>query len=244
MPLPSVLRIRTAQVIRVQHVTPELFTLTCALPAEEGFAFLAGQWVYLHLLDARGESVARGAFSVASAPVEREGALSFGIKVHGRLTQTFSTMKAGDVIGVQGPFGVFLLPKEPAPLVFLAAGIGVTPFRSLIREALAQESDQPIALIWISKAWDDLLYHQEFLAWQAASGGRFRYHPSLTRDPHPDWTGWRGRLEPWMLEALSFDWASAHGYVCGPPLFMERAKALLAERGVSGKPRFHEERFA
>lgn len=243
MPLPSVLRIRKAQVARVQRVTPELFTLTCTLPAGESITFLAGQWVYLHLLDAQGESVARGAFSIASAPVEGGGELSFGIKIYGRLTQTFSELQEGDFIGVQGPFGVFIAPKEPVPLVFLAAGIGITPFRSLIREALAQPHGSPLVLIWISKAWDDLLYHQEFLAWEKASGGRFVYHPSLTRDPHPDWAGWRGRLEVWMLEALNVDWSSVHGYVCGPTLFMERAKALLAERGVSGRPRFHEERF-
>ncbi len=243
MPLPSVLRVRTAQVTRVQHVTPELFTLTCALPAEEAFTFLAGQWVYLHLLDANGESLARGAFSIASAPAEGGAELAFGIKIYGRLTQTFSALRPGDRIGIQGPFGVFTLPKEPAPLVFLAGGIGVTPFRSLIREALERNDGGPIALVWISKAWDDLLYHQECLAWEAAAGGRFRYHPSLTRDPHPDWTGWRGRLEPWMLDALAVDWANAHAYVCGPPLFMERAKALLEDRGVSGRPRLHEERF-
>ncbi len=243
MPLPSVLQIRTAQVTRVQRVTPELFTLACRLPEGEPLAFLAGQWVYLHLLDEDGESLARGAFSIASAPVEGGGELAFGIKIYGRLTQTFSNLAVGDRIGVQGPFGVFVAPKEPAPLVFLAAGIGVTPFRSLIREALSQTNGSSLALIWVSRAWDDLLYHQEFSEWERASGGRFRYHPSLSRDPHPDWTGWRGRVEPWMLEALAVDWASAHAYVCGPPLFMERAKALLGERGVSGRPRLHEERF-
>ncbi len=244
MPLPSVLRIRIAQVVRVQRVTPELFTLVCRLPEGEPFTFLAGQWVYLHLLDAQGESLARGAFSIASAPVEAGDALAFGIKIYGRLTQTFSNLNEGERIGVQGPFGVFTLPKEPVPLVFLAAGIGVTPFRSLIREALARPDGPTVSLVWIAKAWDDLLYHQEFIAWEAASHGRFRYHPALTRDPHPDWAGWRGRLEGWMIDALNVDWAVAHGYVCGPALFMERAKALLAERGVCGRPRFHEERFS
>lgn len=244
MALSSVLMLRKARVLHVTHVTPELFTMSVLLPSEETFAFQAGQWVYLHLVSEAGESIAKGAFSIASAPSEGLDELGFGIKVYGRLTDTFSRMKAGDLIGVQGPFGFFMLPKDASvPTVFLAGGIGVTPFRSLIKEALQQESSAPIVLIWVDKTWENLLYHHEFEAWAKASNGRFQYHPSLTRDSHANWTGWRGRMDDWMFDGLALDWATAHAYICGPIPFMDHAKAFLAKRGLAGKPRVHEERF-
>ena len=244
MGTPSILTIRKARVSRVHRVTPELFTLTCVLEHPQDFAYQAGQWVYLHLMNESGESVARGAFSLASAPAERRMELEFGIKIYGRLTTTFSEMRPGDLIGVQGPFGVFTLPSAPAPLVFLAGGIGITPFRSMVREALETPSAEPIALIWMEKMWEDLMYHHEFEAWQKASHGRFLYRPALTRDTHPDWTGWRGHITKDMFESLGVDWSRAHAYVCGPNRFMDEAKILLKERGIEGRSRLHEERYS
>lgn len=244
MATPSVLLIRKARVSRINHVTPELFTLTCVLEHPQDFTYQAGQWVYVHLLNEAGESIARGAFSIASAPAEDRMEIEFGIKVYGRLTTTFSEMQPGDVIGVQGPFGVFTLPKEPAPLVFLAGGVGITPFRSMVRQALATPSAEPIVLIWMEKMWEDLMFHHEFEAWQRVSGGRFRYYPALTRDVHPDWTGYRGHLSEAMFDELSVDWTRAHAYVCGPNRFIDEAKRFLGERGVLGHPRLHEERYS
>lgn len=245
MALPSILVLRKARVLRINHVTPELFTMSCSLPLDEMISYQAGQWVYLHLLNEQGESIAKGAFSMASAPSEGSEELVFGIKLYGRLTQAFSMMKPGDAIGVQGPFGVFTLPKEQTtPMVFIAGGIGITPFRSLIREALTRSSSTPIALIWVDRTWDNLLYHHEFEAWAKASNGQFVYHPTLTRDSQPEWTGWRGRLEDWMFEALDFNWAMAEAYVCGPLPFMEQAKVLLTKRNLVGRGRVHEERFS
>ena len=243
MPVPSVLQIRTAQVVRVHRVTPELFTLDVVLPAEERFAFQAGQWVYLHLLNEAGEPVARGAFSMASAPGEAVEVLSFGIKIYGRLTAAFAELGVGDRIGVQGPFGVFTLPQEDVPLLMLAGGIGITPMRSLITEAQKSGRVAPIALIWTSKTREDLLYHQDFQSLAQESQGRFLYLPTLTRDVHPDWTGWRGRLDGEKLGVLALDWQTLHAYVCGPELYMSQAKQLLQERGITGKPRLHEEKF-
>ncbi len=243
MPLPSVLVIRKARVTRLWRATPELFTLDLELAPEDQFAFVAGQWVYLHSLNEAGESIARAAFSIASAPSEVEVSLGFGIKIYGRLTSTFADMKVGDVLGVQGPFGVFVLPPECAPLVLLAGGIGVTPMRSLIRGALDQGWPEPIALLWTTKTEEDLIYHQEFLRWQAESNGRFRYYPSLTKELRSTWEGRRGRISEAQLDDLEVDWERAHAYVCGPDHYMMEAKTLLAKRGIQGKPRYHEEKF-
>ena len=173
MPVPSVLVIRPARVTLLHRATPELFMLEVALDAPADFTFVAGQWVYLHLVNDEGESLARAAFSIGSAPSEAEKELRFGVKIYGRLTAALAELRAGDRIGVQGPFGVFVLPSEPAPLLFLGGGIGITPLRSLIRGALDQGWPEPISLIWTTKTEEDLLYHQDFVRWQAEFAGRF-----------------------------------------------------------------------
>ena len=96
----------------------------------------------------------------------------------------------------------------------------------------------------MDRTWDNLLYHHEFEAWSKGSNGAFVYHPTLTRDSQSEWTGWRGRLDEWMLDALTLDWATAQAYVCGPVPFMDGAKAMLAKRGITGRARVHEERFS
>ncbi len=243
MPVPSVLRVREARVVRLHRFTSELFELECTLVDREEFAFIAGQWVYLHLVDEVGASLAKGAFSLANVPDET-GVLRFGVKIYGRLTATLAEMRAGDRVGVQGPFGRFVLPAEDAPLAMFGGGIGVTPLRSMIQAALEDRSRRaPIALFWASKAEEDLIYHAEFLAWQKAHPGRFTYVPSLTREHRADWPGERGRLEDRMLDQAGFPWDQAHAFSCGPQLFMDGVKNLLILRGIEGKPRYHEERF-
>ncbi len=243
MPLPPSLVLRTARVTGLKRLTPELFVLSCSLADGADFSYQAGQWVYLHLLNEQGESIARGAFSLASSPSEPGKELVFGVKIYGRLTASLAELAVGEQIGVQGPFGVFTLPKEAHPLLFVAGGIGITPLRSMIRQALDASWLSPMALIWVSKTEPELIYHREFIEWAKQSGGKFIYLPSLTQEEGSAWTGMRGRLNPLMLEALELPWQSIHAYLCGPNPFMEDAKRLLQERGVSGKPRLHEERF-
>ena len=243
MAIPSVLQIRTAQVVRVHRVTPEVFLLELALAAEDRFAFQAGQWVYLHLLNDAGEPLARGAFSIASAPSEAGETLLFGINIYGQLTASLAELSVGSRVGVQGPFGVFVLPSEKAPLVLLAGGIGITPLRSLAREALDRGWSEPIHLLWASKTQEDLLYHEDFETWAKAYPKTFFYHPTLTRDPHPEWKGERGRVDEEKLQALAVDWERVHAFVCGPEAFMAQTRQLLQVRGIVGKPRLHEEKF-
>ena len=239
--LPSVLQIHPARVSRLVRHTPELFTFSVLL--EENFAFQAGQWVYLHLLDANGASYARAAFSLASAPCEKE--LVFGVKIYGQFTETLAHLVEGSVIGLQGPFGVFTLPKDDVPLAFFGGGIGVTPLRSLVREALESGSRRaPIVLFWTARSQEDLIYQEEYCAWEKKFEGRFRYHPTLTREPRAEWRGLRGRLTEELFEADAFPWSFAHAFICGPLAFMHDTRALLSLREIEGKPRVHEERFS
>lgn len=243
MPVPSVLRVREARVVRLHRCTPELFELECTLVERDDFSFIAGQWVYLHLVDEAGASIAKGAFSLANAPEEGKD-LRFGIKIYGRLTSTFSEMREGDRLGIQGPFGRFVLPAEDVPFAFFGGGIGITPLRSMVFAALHDAARTArVLLFWVARTEEELIYHAEFLAWQKTFPERFTYVPSLTREHRADWQGERGRLEARMLDRDDFSWESAHAFTCGPQLFMDGIKVLLTARGLEGKPRYHEERF-
>ncbi len=237
----SVLEIRPARLQTFVRHTPELFTFSCVL--DDSFVYQAGQWVYLHLLQADGTSLARAAFSMASAPHESD--FSFGVKIYGRFTETLASFQEGTMIGVQGPFGVFLLPSDDTPLVFFGGGIGITPLRSLLARALHEKTrTAPLVLFWTARSQDELLYHEEFLAWERANPERFSYRPALTREPRTQWTGLRGRISNDMLENTALDWTCAQAFVCGSVVFMDEIKALLAMRGIIGRSRLHEERFA
>jgi ferredoxin-NADP reductase len=240
--IPSILQIRRARITKSVRRTPDLFCLTVELAEADRFLFRAGQWAYLHLLDENGTSLAKGAFSFASAPEESGTKFEFAIKIYGRLTQTFSELPVGATIGVQGPFGVFVLPKEAdVPIVCIAGGIGVTPFRSFLQALDKAERNERFVLIWIARTEPDLIFREEFKRF-AETHPWFQYVESITRGEGISWDGKIGRLSAEWLDELAIHWEKAHVFSCGPLAMMYEAKTLVEKKGVEGK-RWAQERF-
>lgn len=112
------------------------------------FVFTPGQFVDLTLpqpseTDAEGNT---RALSIASAPQEST------LMVATRLRDTafkreLQRMPLGSIVRMEGPFGQFVLhPDQTRPAVFLAGGIGITPFRSMVVQAALQRSPHPMVL--------------------------------------------------------------------------------------------------
>jgi ferredoxin-NADP reductase len=106
-----------------------------------GFSFRAGQFIELALIDPA-ETDALGtarALSIASAP--QDDGLMFATRIRdSAFKRALATMTPGSVVRIEGPFGDLVLPNNPRrPIVLLAGGIGITPFRSIAVRAAGEK---------------------------------------------------------------------------------------------------------
>ncbi|MBD3251865.1 hypothetical protein GF380_05455 [Candidatus Uhrbacteria bacterium] len=205
--------------------------------------FLPGQWVNLYLSNPDGTPFAKAAYSIACAPsdVGADGRLTLGVAMARGFTQRLAALQVGDIVRLQGPFGVFTLPASSERLTFFAGGIGITPLRSMIREALSREDTTPITLFYSCKTMGSCAWLEEFRE-LAASHERFSFVPILTREEVSDWDGECGRCSAQMIDRHVAD-ANGAFLLCGPTSFMESVIGILESKGVHSK-QIHQERFS
>lgn len=220
-------------------ITPTVKQLT--FRTHRPLSFVPGQYLELdvphHRPDARGT---RREFSIASAPEdlptlriafrEAEGA---GAKPQSSYKRALAEVSAGSDLAVTGVWGDFVLPKKTtSPVLMVAAGIGVTPFVSQLRRAMAAGEDRDIVVVYVASAADELAFRADL----EASGVPVVV---FTRDRPADlpvhWRWAQGvRLDAAGLVGVVPDIAARHAYISGPAgLIAELAPALEKARSVT-----------
>lgn len=244
MPVHDALAIRRYTVQEITWESASVYTLRLVPEtSEDRISFLAGQWVYWHLLNQDGTSWGRAAFSIATAPSEYDESFQLGVKTQGDFTKKGGQLQPGDVIGIQGPFGVFTLPKQAEHLVFFAGGIGITPFRSMIRELYRSGSLTPVTLFYSNRYIEDAVYLEEFED-LAKMWPSFTFVPTLTGEDNPSiWKREVGRISLSMIQNYVPDLQKPVYLMCGPNPFMESLKELLEKAGVDVKAKLKKELF-
>src|SRR5713226_5716843 len=123
----------TSKLIGREEVAEGTMAFRFARPA--GFEFKAGQSMNVGLVDPP-ETDGKGnrrTFSIVSAPFEGELAVATRMR-DTAFKRVLKGASAGKEVELRGPAGQFTLPPgEAAPAVFLAGGIGITPFVSMLR---------------------------------------------------------------------------------------------------------------
>ena len=240
-PALSVVRFRVKE---RKWETKDIFTLFLE-PEENGrtISFKAGQWVYLHLLNSDGSTWARAPFSIATAPEEVGDGLELGIKIKGDFTKKASQLGPDDVVGLQGPFGVFILSENTSRLVMFAGGIGITPLRSMIRSFYLRRAAVSVTLFYSVKSAEDGAYFEE-LEKMAKEWPGLHLVFTLTDHVPRTWQHERGRITVAMVRKFCPDLAQADFMLCGPPGFMAEIEQLLAELGVDVKKKVYKELFS
>jgi ferredoxin-NADP reductase len=164
---------------------------------------------------------------------DAEGTISVTVSaVAGGIVSTHLVRDArsGDVVGLEGPEGDFVLPAElPAQSLFVTAGSGITPVIGMLRTSLHELDD--VVVVHSARSPQDVLFARELRWW--ARRGLLRL---VERHTSVD-----GRLAPEDLEALVPDIARRSTWVCGPNGLVDGVAGLFADRGWS--QRLHVERF-
>jgi ferredoxin-NADP reductase len=144
-------------------------------------------------------------------------------------------IQVGDEIETTGPAGSFY--HEPLidgdELVFLAGGSGVTPFMSILRDAVRRRGDTPprqMHLLYGSRVPDDVIYGDE-LARLAADLPDLHYSLVIS-EPPPGYGGLTGFLGADLIRDRVGDVAGKTFYICGPNVMYDFCLAALTELGV------------
>ncbi len=237
MPLPPQAQLRRYRVTENHPIADGSFRLLLEPAAEPIPAHKSGQWVSLHLLNPDGSVWAKAAYSIANAPPVA-GPIELGIKVAGDFTKRALSLKTGDEVLLQGPWGVFVLPTSQPRLIMFAGGIGITPLLSMIREACATLPSD-ILLFYSSRTCRETAYLDELRSLED-SCPRFRLVEIYTREVHPVAGKETGRIDVAMLDRYLTDYMVGEYLMCGPKDFMDNIKQLLQNKGVEVKKIRHE----
>jgi len=149
----------------------------------------------------------------------------------GTVTNMMGRLKAGDVVGVRGPFGT-PWPTEIArghDVVVVAGGIGLAPLRPVLYWVLAHRADYGrVVLLYGARTPQDLLYRRELEQWRA----RFDVDVYVTVDRGSQaWRGGVGVVTS-LIPKAPFDPRDAVAMMCGPEVMMRYTALELQRRGV------------
>ncbi len=137
----------------------EVWTLKCASNnGKKIIDYKPGQYCHLTITSLGKES---HPFSFTSSPLEKDH-LTFGIKSVGDYTSMISKVNVGDIAYIDGPYGTFNhFGKNGEELVFIAGGIGITPYLSMLRYIKEADRERKISLIWGIKTQNDMIFKTE-----------------------------------------------------------------------------------
>jgi ferredoxin-NADP reductase len=221
------------RLVRQQTVAWGTVELTFEKPS--GFTFKPGQSVDLTLVDPP-HTDARGntrALSIVSAPYEDE--LVFATRLRdSAFKRTLWALKPGAHVRLEGPFGSFGLHSDRArTAVLIAGGIGITPYISMVRQALRDGAMRQLVLLYSSRQPREAAYLTELQALEARHPASFRLIPTMSERVSPgEWKGRQGLVDRELVAAVMAEHAHPVFYVVGPPAMVGAMKELLAGFGV------------
>ena len=198
----------------------------------EGFQFKPGQYGGFTLIDPP-ETDTGGItrrFSLLSAPHDKHLTIAMRIQ-QSAFKRVLKDLPINSEVKFAGPTGNFILHEDNnVPAVFLAGGIGITPFYSIIKHTAQHLPQQTITLFYGNQQICDAAFLDE-LSTLSKQYANFTFVP-LMADAGEDWTGERGYITDSVIRKYVSDLAAPIYYVCGSPVMVTAVQELLVEMDV------------
>lgn len=214
---------------RIEQAAIDTYDFIFSSPRK--LAFEAGQYLEWTLgVDRPDNRGNRRYFTVASAPTE--DGIRLGVKFYDRSSafkQSLATMTPGDTIHAAQVAGGFILPGDRnAKVAFLAGGIGITPFRSMLQYLLDQGETRPIVVLYGAECEDDIAYRDVLDASERRLGIRTVYAVE-----HGARSGqYPGFIDERLIRAAIPDFGERTFYISGPQAMVVALRRVLLAMGV------------
>ena len=214
---------------RIERAAADTYDFIFSTPHK--LAFQPGQYLEWTLgmdhADNRGN---RRYFTVASAPTE--DSVRLGVKFYGRSSafkRALGDMEPGDTIHAGQLAGGFTLPSNPdRKLAFLAGGIGITPFRSMLQYLIDRGEERPITVLYGNERREDVAYRDVLDEAERQLGIRTIYAVArgAVRGEYP------GFIDARLVKAAIPDYRERTFYISGPQAMVQALRHTLTRMGV------------
>ncbi|HQB60984.1 MAG TPA: FAD-binding oxidoreductase, partial [Spirochaetota bacterium] len=203
---------RKIKSVVVENIKETGDTYSLKVKKPENFSFNAGQFCFISF-NVKGMRKPHP-FTISSSP--QDEFLQFTIKSLGKFTSRIKDIKIGETIIIDGPYGVFTYKRKNS--VFIAGGVGITPFKSFISSFKEKEAN--FTLLFGNKTKDDILFKKEL---DSARGGKVIHVLSSEKiDGYES-----GFISKDII--LKYCDLSEDFYLCGPPILVKNTTAILTE---------------
>ncbi len=202
-------------------------------------SYIPGQyleWTLPHASsDSRGN---RRYFTIASSPTESD--IKLGVRILEKESSSFKrkllSLKKGDSLTASQLAGDFTLPKDTSKkLVFIAGGIGITPFRSILQYLLDTNQKRDITLFYTAPSPQEFAYKEIFEKAQQNLAIKIIYIITRPENVPKGWPGKTGRISEQMIKDEVSDYKDRLFYLSGPNAMVDSYKKLLTDMGISRK---------
>jgi ferredoxin-NADP reductase len=195
--------------------------------------YIPGQYFWVELLDPpyEDERGPRRHISIVTSPTEH-GVIGLATRLRDTaFKRTLAELEVGDEVEVEEPKGNFLLPPETdRDYVFVAGGIGITVFRSMLRYIRDKQLPYRATLVYSNRDRESAAFLDELEEFETDIPD-LRVVLTMTADR--DWEGERRRIGPdLLLDHLGDDLARYTYLVAGPPAMVEGVAESIQSAGV------------
>ncbi len=216
---------------------------------EEAIRFKSGQYITVKFIFDGKDT--RRSYSLSSAP--GESSLSFTVKrVKGGLVSNhmIDNITEGSTIEISSPEGKFVAePKHELQRNYylFAAGSGITPILSIIKDIIEQEPKSKVHLLYGNRTEDDIIFKDQLDQIKQKYAGQFEMEYTLSQAPSSGilkifsskkngWNGWKGRIDEGMIKKFLEEYPQDHNdsiyMICGPGSMIEKCTSSLINLGV------------
>jgi ferredoxin-NADP reductase len=218
------------ELVKTQHEAANIVTFF--FKPEKPLHYTAGQFIELTVPhDSPDDRGIKRWFTLSSSPTDEYLTITTKFVPEGGSTfkQALRFLDPGDTLTMSDPMGDFVLPKLiQTPLVFVAGGIGITPFHSMLSWLGSTKETRPIKLIYGVRNEEEIIFQDTFeKAGQHAT--------IVVSDPSSAWGGERGRINAEMVLGLTDLTDDTLIYVSGPEPLVESLGRDLKKAGVQSR---------
>ena len=221
----STYRLKKAKILQTKKLTANEMLFEVALADGEVLDHEPGQFVMVSLL-----GIGEIPISVCSSPTKRDS-FELCVRAVGKVTRSLHKLKAGDEIGIRGPYGKGFPIRilEGNDLLLIAGGLGLAPLRSLITYVLDNRRDfGKVHLLFGCKEPKEMLFSDELEKWNE----RTDLHYACTVDrAAPEWAGNVGVITT-LIPGVDIEPARTFAAVVGPPVMYNFVIKELISKGI------------
>lgn len=213
--------------------------------AGSGLTFEAGQNADWHVIDPP-KTDAEGnmrTFSFAAAPEHTDTVMIATRMRDTAFKNWLRDMPLGTKVKMTGPLGDMVLHEDSSrPAVFIAGGIGITPFRSMVEHATLQKLPHKITLFYSNRNIGGSAFLQDLRGWQQQNPN-FKLVASLSDEAPADWGGEHGWIDAAMIQRHIPDLKTPIWYLAGPAAMTGAMRELLTKKLGISRDNIRQEEF-